>query len=88
MVFNKCLKKDIYDVAHIHSTTILSFLMLSFTAKINHTPKVLVHSHSIGKVSVKHNIAKLVGWFVFPCLADEFFAARLMQEKGNFLTMS
>lgn len=81
---NNCLKNNRYDVVHIHSSSILTFLTLSLVAKINHTNRVLVHSHSIGTIGINHFLGKFLSWFVFRFSVDEYLACSLEAGKRKF----
>ena len=58
---NNFLKKNYYDVVHIHSGITSVLALCAFVAKWNKVKKIIVHSHSTGlSKSLKHYVLRMI----------------------------
>ena len=58
---NNFLKKNYYDVVHIHSGSTSVLALCAFVAKWNKVKKIIVHSHSTGlSKSLKHYVLRMI----------------------------
>lgn len=63
-----------YDVAHIHSGSIMTLLLVSCVAKYKGIKNIIVHSHATGYNTLSHKIIKKISDFLMEKFADTFLA--------------
>lgn len=81
----KLLKKEKYDVVHIHGSTQIELVALSLGAKACRVKKIIVHSHNSGlRKSIKHSLIK---WLTTPIInycSTDFFACSQKAAEWKF----
>lgn len=80
----KILKNNEYDVIHIHSGSIFSLYTVAKLAKKSGIKKVIIHSHSTGVNSLKHNIIKKITNNKLEKYVDVFLACSEEAAKWKF----
>ena len=74
-----------YDVVHIHSSSIAAIAVLSAAAKRAGTPKVIVHSHSTGKVdSFEHRLFRFLASLSMRNKVDVYCACSVDAAQWKF----
>lgn len=80
----KFMKNNKYDVAHIHSGSILALAMGAKICKKTGVKKVIVHSHCTGIEGLKHKIVKKLFSNMFLKYVDNYFGCSLDAIKFKF----
>lgn len=88
--FFKLLKKEKYDIVHIHGSLGMH-LIEAFFAKLNHIPNIIIHSHSSKLIKMnRYSHAKKILHYLFkwmwPYIATEFFTCSNEAAKWLFPT--
>ncbi|MBR3152063.1 MAG: glycosyltransferase [Clostridia bacterium] len=83
----KYLKKNKYDVVHINSSVFMFSFQVALISKITGVRKIIVHSHSIPKISLFKKIVKYLLTPIYIRVTDEYLAcsnhsARALFTKG------
>ncbi|MGN9135091.1 glycosyltransferase [Clostridium sp. HCP1S3_B4] len=83
--FESYLKKNEYDVVHIHSGSISVLAYYARVAAKQGIKKVIVHSHSSGlKENLKHFLIKMYASCIFKKYATDFCACSIDAAKWKF----
>lgn len=83
--FNIYLKKNMYDVVHIHSGSVSVLAYYARVASKNGVKKVIVHSHSSGiKENLKHFLMKTYAALIFKKYATDYCACSVEAAKWKF----
>lgn len=95
--YDALLKRNHYDVVHIHSGSISILALFTFYAKKNKINKIIVHSHMAGsKKNWKHEFLKKLYSPIFNYMADLLlapsisaaywqFSKKVFKKKGEIL---
>jgi len=81
---NKFLKRNKYDIVHIHSGSTFSLAIGAKICKKNNIKNVLVHSHSTGTLSLKYKIIKNITNNIFLKNVDYYLACSKEAAKWKF----
>lgn len=77
------IRKNKYDVVHIHSGSVLSLACASFAAKLEKVDKIIVHSHSTADVhTLKRDMIKKIATPIINKCSTDFFACS--KEAGEW----
>jgi glycosyltransferase involved in cell wall biosynthesis len=68
------LKDRDYDVVHVHSGSVSVLAYVSLAAKRAGVKKIIVHSHSTGYPSIKHNLIRFLFGFILSGCATDYLA--------------
>lgn len=81
------LKKNQYDVVHVHSGSISILRYVAEVSKRNNIKKVIVHSHSsVEKITLKNIILRTISSFSFNKNVDVYCACSKIAGKAKFLS--
>ena len=79
------IRKNKYDVVHIHTGSVLSMACAAFAAKLEHVKKIIVHSHSTADGhNIKRDMIKIICTPVINRCATDFFACSKEAGKWKF----
>lgn len=79
------LKKNHYDVVHIHSGSISVLMYVSFAAKLSGISEIIVHSHSAGeRKTLKHRIIKSLAAPVLNCCPTQYCACSTVAGEFKY----
>lgn len=82
---DKLLKKNCYDVIHIHSGSVSVLKYASKIAKKNKVQKIIVHSHSPAEhETVKHILSKLLAYHALNNYPTNYLACSIGAAKWKF----
>ena len=78
------LKKNKYDIIHIHSGSIFSLAYGAKIARKSGAKKVIVHSHATGINNLKYKVIKRISEHVFIKYATDYIACSEIAAKWKF----
>ena len=79
------LKKNKYDIIHIHSGSVLFLALAAILSKKNKIKKIIVHSHSSGKkITWKHKLIKLFSYLPLTLCPTDYCACSIEAGKWKF----
>lgn len=74
-----------YDVVHIHSGSTTVLALVSFAAKLAKVKKIIVHSHSTGKVKdLRYRLLKIFSYPFLRFIPDEYCACSVAAGEWKF----
>lgn len=79
------IRKNKYDVVHIHSGSVLSLACASFAARLEKVDKIIVHSHSTADVhTLKRDMIKKIATPIINKCSTDFFACSKKAGEWKF----